>query len=195
MKLFGVGAIILSFAAVPSFAFLPSPALNVARVNPLDRCRINGREHVSWRRCNGCINFSSSSSSLASFNDDGSTEYSRELRLREEAESPFRKVRFTVYLALIGGAATSLIVSVTRILAALNGVNVDLMQESITNSVVDLSGIVVLAFLYKRDLEAQESRLRRAQKGAELAKLMIRGSFGDTSGLGENTVIPLKSLR
>ena len=120
--------------------------------------------------------------------------YSREIRLREEAESPFRKVRFLFYIALLGGAATSLAVSLARILAAFNGVNTDLMEESSINAVVDSVGLVVLSLLYKRDLEAQESRLKRAAKGAEFAKLMIRGRF---AGLSDSTgnVVQLSSLR
>lgn len=104
-------------------------------------------------------------------------EYSRELYLREEAESPFRKVRFFLYLALGGGALTSLVVSLARVAAAVwSGINTELLPESAVNVAVDLVGLVVLAFLYKNDLASQESRLQRAFKGAALAKLTIRAS-------------------
>ncbi|GAX09895.1 hypothetical protein FisN_11Lh120 [Fistulifera solaris] len=96
--------------------------------------------------------------------------------MREEAESPFRKVRFLLYLTLAGGAAASLVVSAARVAAALSGINPELLQESSINVVVDALGIAVLVFLFKRDLDAQESRLKRASRGAELAKLMVRGS-------------------
>ena len=102
--------------------------------------------------------------------------YSREVILREEAESPFRKVRFFFYYSLGGGALTSLFVSVTRILAALNGINVELLDESLINAAVDLLGIIVLGFAFRQDLQAQESRYKRATKGAELAKLTVRGN-------------------
>ena len=101
-------------------------------------------------------------------------EYSRELYLREEAESPFRKVRFFFYFSLGGGALTSLAVSTARIAAGLNGINTDLLDESLINAGVDLVGIAAVAFFFQRDLAAQESRLQRASKGAELAKLQIR---------------------
>jgi hypothetical protein len=103
-------------------------------------------------------------------------EYSREVRLREEVESPFRKVRFFLYLTLLAGAMTSLAVSVARIAAGAAGVNTDLMPESITNAGVDIAGLLVIGGLYKRDIDAEQSRLKRATKGAELAKLMVRGS-------------------
>jgi hypothetical protein len=139
-------------------------------------------------------------SETALFMADERPEYSRDVRLREEAESPFRKVRFFFYASLAGGAATSLAVSLARIAAASAGVNADLMQESLTNAAVDIGGLVVLGFLYKRDVDAQESRLKRATKGAELAKLIIRGSksvlgeAGDSDSSGAVTTT-LSALR
>lgn len=105
-----------------------------------------------------------------------SGEYSRELLLREEAESPFRKVRFFLYGSVGAGAFVSLLLSVTRIAAALAGINSDLLQESAVNAGIDALGLIVLAFLWRNDLSAQESRLKRASKGAALAKLQVRGS-------------------
>ena len=101
--------------------------------------------------------------------------YSTEVRLREEAEAPFRKVRFFVYSALLGGCFISLIVSAARIAAGLNGINADLLGESTTNAAIDLGGIALLSFLLKTDADAQESRLKRASKGGELAALPVRG--------------------
>lgn len=114
--------------------------------------------------------------------DKKKPEYSRELLLREEAESPFRKVRFFFYFILGGGALTSLAVSGARVAAALNGINPDLLPESATNVAVDLAGLVVLAALYRNDLAAQESRLERAQRGAQMAKLTIRASKNILTG-------------
>mmetsp|Transcript_20666 Transcript_20666/g.26665 ORF Transcript_20666/g.26665 Transcript_20666/m.26665 type:complete len:359 (+) Transcript_20666:52-1128(+) len=124
--------------------------------------------------------FRSSSKSrqfLSSSNNNGENgRYSREIYLREEAESPFRKVRFFFYTSLGCGALISFAVSMARIAAGLNGINADLLQESSINAAVDAGGLAVLAFAYQRDLVAQESRLKRASKGGELAKLMVRGS-------------------
>lgn len=131
-------------------------------------------------------------------------EYSREILLREEAEAPFRKVRFFFYTSLGIGALVSLFVSATRVAAALSGINVDLLEESAVNAAVDTIGLVVLAFLWKNDARAQESRLQRAAKGAELAKLKIRASKAiiggldtdeDSSNPSESFVTPLSTLR
>lgn len=108
--------------------------------------------------------------------NDDKPEYSRKIRLREEVESPFSKVRFFIYLTLAAGALTSLAVSAARIAAALSGVNQDLLQESAVNAAVDVGGLALIAFLLKRDMDAKDSRLKRASKGAELAKLKIRCS-------------------
>lgn len=103
-------------------------------------------------------------------------EFSRDVRLREEAESPFRKVRYFLYLNLAGGALSSLFISVTRIAAAASGVNVDLMDESVRNAVVDVAGLIGVTFFWRQDSAAEESRLKRATKGAELAKLNVRAN-------------------
>lgn len=118
---------------------------------------------------------------------DGNNEFSRNVRMREEAESPFRKVRFLLYFTLGGGAATSLVVSAARVAAALSGIKPDLLQENSINIVVDALGIAVLSVLCKRDLDAQESRLKRASRGAELAKLMVRGSKAMLNGNNKGT--------
>jgi hypothetical protein len=127
-------------------------------------------------------------------------EYSLEVRLREEAESPFRKVRYFFYLNISGGALISLLVSITRIAAALSGVNSDLMQESLTNAGVDITGLIVMGLLYKRDIEAENSQLKRATKGAELAKLTVRASKTllldpDEVAVGSTFTTSLASLR
>jgi hypothetical protein len=109
-------------------------------------------------------------------NDNNSERYSRTVRLREEAESPFRKVRYFFYLNIAGGATTSLFISIARIAAALSGVNTDLMDESIRNAIIDIVGLCVVVYFWKQDQVAEESRLRRATKGAELAKLSVRAS-------------------
>jgi len=130
--------------------------------------------------------------------------FNREIRLRVEAESPFRKVRFFLYASGLAGAFTSFALSAARVAAGLAGVNTDLLQESAVNAGIDAVGIILLAFLYKRDLDAQESRLKRAAKGAQFSKLMVRGSNtllgGDgmaavTVSGGKTSVTPLSSLR
>lgn len=124
--------------------------------------------------CNVGIN--SRSITRLSQSESEKPEYTREIYLREEIESPFRKIRFFFYFSLGGGALTSLAISLARVAAGLAGVNEDLLEQSAINVGVDVLGIIVIGLLWRNDLTAQESRLKRASKGAELAKLMVRGS-------------------
>jgi hypothetical protein len=126
--------------------------------------------------------------------DDNRVEYSRDILLREEVESPFRKVRFFVYATSAAGCITSLVVSLARILAALSGVNTDLLNQSLENVAVDSAVLALIALAWKRDTEAQQSKLQRAAKGAELARLTIRAYNGDESN-SKNSIMPLSSLR
>jgi Low psii accumulation1 / Rep27 len=134
---------------------------------------------LSWWSNHPTLLMAASSSN----NNKEKPEYSRDIYLREEAESPFRKVRIFFYYSVGAGALLGLAISSARVLAALNGINADLLQESATNVVIDLAGLALIAFLYKRDMEAQESRLQRASKGAELAKLLVRASTSISTGL------------
>ena len=113
---------------------------------------------------------------LFSGRDNNPPEYSRDIILREEAESPFRKIRFFAYASLGAAAATSFLISSTRVIAGLNGINTDLLEESLYNCGVDLVGMIVLSFAWQQDVIAQNSRFKRAAKGAELAKLNVKVS-------------------
>ena len=81
-------------------------------------------------------------------------DFSTEVRLHVEADSPFLKVRQAGLSVLLAGASISLILSLTRIAAALSGINTDLLQESATNAAIDLLGIAGLGLLLKRDNDA-----------------------------------------
>ena len=131
--------------------------------------------------------------------DNKQQQFSREIYLREEAESPFRKVRFFLYASVGAGALASLLISAARVAAALNGINSDLLNESATNVAVDLGGLVLLAFLYQRDVQAQQSRLQRASKGAALAKLQVRATqalmTGEPQDSQQSMTVALSDLR
>lgn len=124
-------------------------------------------------------------------------DFDRKVYLREEAESPFRKIRFFAYFGLGAGALISLAVSSARVAAGLAGINADLLQESATNVGVDITGLVVLGLAYVKDKEAQESRIARATKGAALAKLMVKLNKAVQPGNVEEGVFTteLSSLR
>lgn len=192
-------------------------ALSGSPAEPIRQGSFSGSDRSGMRLAVMCVRGSlnsmtqlSMSSGGDSGDGNGKKQYSRDLYLREEAESPFRKVRFFVYTVLAGGALTSLAVSGARVAAGLSGINTDLLSESLTNVAVDVVGLGLLAVLFQRDLEAQESRLKRASKGAELAKLQVRASkrlvaesdlvesrkpAGAADGRTETFTVNLSSLR
>eukprot|EP00590_Aulacoseira_subarctica_P010888 CAMPEP_0172425592 /NCGR_PEP_ID=MMETSP1064-20121228/32866_1 /TAXON_ID=202472 /ORGANISM="Aulacoseira subarctica , Strain CCAP 1002/5" /LENGTH=221 /DNA_ID=CAMNT_0013168579 /DNA_START=374 /DNA_END=1039 /DNA_ORIENTATION=+ len=85
-------------------------------------------------------------------------------------------------------------VSLARVLAALSGINEDLLGQSLENVAVDSAVLALVAWGWKRDTEAQQSKLQRAAKGAELAKLTIR-TYSSDEDSSRNVVLPLSSLR
>jgi hypothetical protein len=118
--------------------------------------------------------------------------YSTTDRLREEIEAPFAKVRVFGYSVLLAGCILSLLISLARIAAGLNGINTDVLQESINNAAIDVGGVFLLSFLLKSDFDAKESRLKRAAKGAEIANLQVKGPFGPDQRI---ETVPLSAFR
>ena len=104
-----------------------------------------------------------------------------------------------MYASVGAGALASLLISAARVAAALNGINSDLLNESATNVAVDLGGLVLLAFLYQRDVQAQQSRLQRASKGAALDKLQVRATqalmTGEPQDSQQSMTVALSDLR
>eukprot|EP00558_Chaetoceros_sp_UNC1202_P006274 CAMPEP_0197240934 /NCGR_PEP_ID=MMETSP1429-20130617/7113_1 /TAXON_ID=49237 /ORGANISM="Chaetoceros sp., Strain UNC1202" /LENGTH=319 /DNA_ID=CAMNT_0042700687 /DNA_START=20 /DNA_END=979 /DNA_ORIENTATION=+ len=140
---------------------------------------------------------SKNASTLTILHMSGSGKYTTEVRLREEAEAPFRKVRLFLFSSLLGGCIISLLVSAARIAAGLNGINTDLLEESTNNAAIDVGGLAVLGYLIKNDLNAQESRLQRMTKGGALANLTVRGkaSFFLDQDQGNYNTLKLSSFR
>jgi hypothetical protein len=137
------------------------------------------RATTTTTTCPGQLRTASTASSVRLFQsqqDKNQENYSRDLLLREEVESPFRKARFFLYAGLGAGAFISLLLSLARIAAAASGINTDLLQESAANAAIDAGGLALLFVLWQNDVKAQQSRLQRASKGAEIAKLQVRAS-------------------
>ncbi|CAM9924391.1 unnamed protein product [Ascophyllum nodosum] len=113
------------------------------------------------------------------------------MRLRVEAESPFRKVRIFIFSAFVISATVGFIVSGTRLLALTAGINQGQdFQELGTNIVIDLAAIGISAWQVKRDVDAQDGRLARMEIGAKLAGLKIRLQQED-----DKSMVTLSALR
>ncbi|CAM9734492.1 unnamed protein product [Ectocarpus sp. 4 AP-2014] len=98
------------------------------------------------------------------------------LRLRVEAESPFRKRNsILASFSFFFFAPPGVFFGGGRTIALTQGIDQgQSMTELLTNIAVDVTAIVVCVGLVKRDLDAQEGRMARMEIGAKLAGLKVR---------------------
>ncbi|CAM9292906.1 unnamed protein product [Choristocarpus tenellus] len=97
------------------------------------------------------------------------------MRLREETEAPFRKVRLFGFTSFAVSASLGLLIAITRFIALTQGIDQGQSYEELsTNIAVDLAAILGCLFLVRNDLNAQKSRLLRMEIGAKLAGLKVR---------------------
>mmetsp|Transcript_5607 Transcript_5607/g.16701 ORF Transcript_5607/g.16701 Transcript_5607/m.16701 type:complete len:285 (+) Transcript_5607:100-954(+) len=114
------------------------------------------------------------------------SEYNMNLRLREELEAPFRKVRMTIYGASAASAAVGGFIAGSRIIAALTGVSgVQPLSETVPNVAIDLGVIVGAVLLYRQETKAGERRLERIARGAAVAGLNVQISNGKVIKIGD----------
>lgn len=101
--------------------------------------------------------------------------YTVKQRLREEVESPFRKVRLVFFLSSAGSALTALYFSALSALKANMGGFSDAppLEDALVNCAINLGGVVVCGFLAYRDYQAGQSNLNRIARGGMLAKLAV----------------------
>lgn len=101
--------------------------------------------------------------------------YTVKQRLREEVESPFRKVRLVFFLSSCGSALTALYFSSLSALKAYMGGYTDAMplDEALTSCAINISGALVCGFLAYREYKVGEQNLERIARGGKLAKLTV----------------------
>lgn len=112
-------------------------------------------------------------------------------RLREEVESPFRKVRLIFFGSSAGSALVALYFSATNVLKANMGGYSDAMpmDEALTNCAINVAGFAVCAFFAYRDYQLGQVNLERIAKGGKLAKLAV------VPGNGERALRTLSDYR
>lgn len=105
--------------------------------------------------------------------------YTVKQRLREEVESPFRKIRFFFFASSTGSALTALYFSATNALKAYLGTYSDAMplDEALTSCGINLGGAIVCGFLAVRDYNIGQANLERIARGGKLAKLAVAPAF------------------
>jgi hypothetical protein len=101
--------------------------------------------------------------------------YTVKQRLREEVESPFRKVRLLLFGSLAGSALTALYFSALNTFKALAGGYTDAppLDEALTSDAINIGGAVVCGLLAFREYKAGQSNLERIAHGGKLASLVV----------------------
>lgn len=101
--------------------------------------------------------------------------YTVKQRLREEVESPFRKVRLIFFGSSAGSALTALYFSATNALKAYLGTYSDAppLDEALTSCGINIAGAVVCGYFAYKDYERGQANLERIARGGKLAKLAV----------------------
>ena len=113
---------------------------------------------------------------IASMNDERIDDtFTQKQILKEETEAPFRKVRIFFYISLLSAAGLGTLICTTKLLAILlQSRSTENINDLYTNLGINLAGIPVLGYLWKRDLDKQKGLLERISKGGSLAGLKIK---------------------
>ena len=148
-----------------------------------------GRKHFATKRI-GCTGRPGLLYSLKGSETDNGTEYTQKQLLKEETEAPFRLVRIYFYASFLAAASLSAFICLVKILAVTSGSRAGDLSDLYTNLGINLAGIPVLAFLWKRDLDGRKVILDRIQRGGRLAGLKVK-----TIVDSEPLVVKLSDLR
>jgi len=106
--------------------------------------------------------------------------YTVKQRLREEVESPFRKVRFLFFAGSTGSALTALYFSALNTIKAVVGGYQDAMplDEALTSDAINIGAAIVCGYLAYRDYQAGQANLERIARGGKLASLIVEPAAG-----------------
>lgn len=109
---------------------------------------------------------------VRSLDEQDAAGFTTKQRLREEIDSPFRKVRVVFFGFGTGSALIALYFSLINVIKGSN------VAQDVGINVVAL---VTCAYLTYRDVKAGEANLQRIQKGGQLAALRVATTTGTTS--------------
>lgn len=101
-------------------------------------------------------------------------EYSTKQRLREEIESPFRKLRQTLFTYSAISASVAAFITASRLIGCLAADKcIQPTSETLPNLGIDLGAVAFCSVALWADNRSQESKLRRIAKGGQLASLQL----------------------
>jgi len=96
-------------------------------------------------------------------------------RLREEIDSPFRKVRLLFFSLSVGSALTAFYFSALNTIKAMVGGYVDAppLDEALTSDAINIVSAVVCGVLAYREYKVGQSNLKKLARGGKLASLVV----------------------
>lgn len=151
--------VVLLLCIVDAYRYPLVPSLAVLRC---DRNRVLGlRDHhdCTYRSLHHSVDGPSSHKNnlrlYSAVDDDQETNiegFTQKQLLKEETEAPFRTVRIYVYIALLSAAGLGSLIGLTKLLAITSSgrSGYEDMNELYTNLAVNLGGLPVLGWLWKR---------------------------------------------
>jgi hypothetical protein len=106
--------------------------------------------------------------------------YTVKQRLREEVESPFRKVRLLFFASSTASALTALYFSMLNTIKAFVGGYSDAipMDEALTSDAINIGAAVICSYLAFREYKVGKVNLERIAKGGKLASLVVEPASG-----------------
>ncbi|KAJ8613879.1 hypothetical protein CTAYLR_008679 [Chrysophaeum taylorii] len=113
-----------------------------------------------------------------SLNEDDGTGYTPKQRLREEIDSPFRKIRVTFFGFSTASALVALYFSLLTLGKAAAGWEGPSIDVAASDVAINVAAVSACGFLTYRDVKAGEANLERIAKGGQLASLRVAPADG-----------------
>jgi len=101
--------------------------------------------------------------------------YTLKQRLREEIDSPFRKVRLAFFAASFASALIASYFSALNTIKSVVGGYADAMplDEVLTSDAINAGAVIACGFLVYRDYKAGQANLEKIARGGKLASLVV----------------------
>lgn len=126
------------------------------------------------------------SSEGSSYEDDATDREDEDrVRLRSEAEAPFRSLRFLLFGSGLVSCGLASLISIPQLIGALGGApNALTLQDVISNLGIDVFAFLVIGYFLWRDLQARDKQMARLTREEKLGRLKMKLANGKTLSMG-----------
>ncbi|KAL6746408.1 hypothetical protein V8C86DRAFT_2944000 [Haematococcus lacustris] len=108
------------------------------------------------------------------------------VRLRSEAEAPWRSIRFTLFGFTAVSAGVAFVISLPQLVGALGGAPGALeLTDVLTNLGINGAAVVGCGLLIKEDLKARDAQMRRLMREEQLSACGLQLANGRTLSLAQ----------